>query len=198
MPEKPAQEHDPDLTSPDPRLQRMCSGDRSAAASLMGEYQDLLRRRFRRRLGRAMRRIVDSQELISTVTRRLDVMVKQGTVGASSERQWWALVFRIGDHALADKARILARLERVEGPDSELAQQWRCRFARAERRQPEGMELELDAMLRLLSDPLDREILTMWLMGRDHISIAQELGETPEFVRKRWERIRKQLAASDI
>lgn len=143
-----------------------------------------------------MRRLCDSQELVSTIARRFDKLVLNGSVEAESERQLWALIFTIGDNALADKSRILAHLERVEGPDSEIAREWRLRFARAERAGEDGMEGELDQMLRVLDQSTDRQILTMWLMGIEHALIASELNLEPANVRKRWERIKSELRAS--
>lgn len=179
-------------------VNRIREGDREAAARFITENEGIIRRRFRHRLGRAARRLVDSQDLVSTIARRLDQMVRAGAARVETQGHLWSLIFRIGERAAADKGRIMARLERVEGPDSELAYEWRCRFARAERRERGGMEIELDAMLRTLADPMDREILTMWLMGQSFVAIAQEMGLAPEMVRKRWERIRSTLRTGFI
>lgn len=176
-------------------LSQIRTGDRDAAAHFLTQNQAMIRRRYRQKLGRAMRRLCDSQELVSTIARRLDKMVSDKAVTAESERQLWALIFTIGDHALADKSRIISRLERVEGPDSDIAREWRLRFARAERTREDGMEAELDAMLGQLDDSEDRQILTMWLMGIEHPVIAAELSIEPAAVRKRWERIRTRLRA---
>lgn len=177
-------------------IDRIRTGDRNAAAEFLTQNEALIRRRYRQKMGRAMRRLCDSQELVSTIARRFDKMVSDGEVRAASENQLWALIFTIGDHALADKARILQHLERVEGPDSDVAQEWRLRFARAERSSPDGMEGELDRMLRSLEEPLDRQILTMWLMGIELQVIADELSMEAAAVRKRWERIRSRLRIS--
>lgn len=174
-------------------VSRIRAGDRGAAAKFLLEHEGLIRRRYRQRLGRAMRRLVDSQDLFSTIARRLDAMIRTGSVLALNERQMWALVFRIGDNALVDKTRVMQRLDKVEGPDSDLAYEWRCRLARAERSAPGGAETEIDSMLARLDDRVDRQILSQWLVGTDHATIAQELEMTPDAVRKRWERIRTRL-----
>ncbi|MBX3389313.1 MAG: hypothetical protein KF691_07635 [Phycisphaeraceae bacterium] len=184
------------VSGPGDPLDRIRTGDRDAAAEFLTRNEALIRRRYRQKMGRAMRRLCDSQELVSTIARRFDKMVSDGEVRAASERQLWALIFSIGDHALADKGRILQHLERVEGPDSDVAREWRIRFARAERSGPDGMEGELDSMLRSLEEPIDRQILTMWLMGIEQQVIASELSMEPAAVRKRWERIRSRLRVS--
>lgn len=177
-------------------LDRIRTGDREAAAAFLTKNEALIRRRYRQKMGRAMRRLCDSQELVSTIARRFDKMVSDGAVHAASENQLWTLIFSIGDHALADKGRILQHLERVEGPDSDIAREWRIRFARAERSAPDGMEGELDSMLRSLDDPIDRQILTMWLMGIELRHIAADLSIESAAARKRWERIRAKLRVS--
>lgn len=182
----------PVLGPPD-LLTQIRGGDRGAAAAFLVEHEGLIRRRYRQRLGRAVRRLVDSQDLMSTIARRFDRFVSQGDVAAVSEAQLWALIFRIGDNALAGKARVMARLERVEGPDSEVANQWRIRLSRSERQHPDGWAEELDAMLQSLDDPTDRQILSLWLAGEEHAAIALELHSTPAAIRKRWERIKAKL-----
>ncbi len=177
---------------------RIRGGDRSAAAAFLVQHEGQIRRRYRQRLGRAMRRMVDSQDLFSTIARRLDTLVRTGEVLALNERQMWALVFKIGDNALIDKARVMQRLERVEGPDSDVAYEWRCRLARAERAIPGGAESEIDGMLSRLDDRVDRQILSHWLLGTDHAAIAEELEMTTDAVRKRWERIRSHLRSVSV
>ena len=48
-------------------------------------------------------------------------------------------------------------------------------------------------MLQSLGDRLDRQILSLWLMGRGSASIAAAVDMEPATVRKRWERIRGQI-----
>jgi RNA polymerase sigma factor (sigma-70 family) len=176
-------------------LARIRGGDRHAAAAFVMENQDFIRRRYRQRLGLRLRRLIDSQDLVSTIARRLDACVLGKGVVAKDEAQLWALIFRIGDNALIDRRRVLARLEQVEGPDSEIAREWRCRMARAERARPDGALMEVDRMLRLLASEVDRQILSLWLAGLEHNQIAEELGLSPTNVRQHWARICARLRA---
>lgn len=179
-------------------IARIRQGDRHAAAAFVLEHQGLIRRRYRQRLGFRLRRLLDSQDLVSTIVRRLDACVMGRGVRAEDEAQLWALIFRIGDNALIDRRRVLARLDRVEGPDSEIAREWRCRMARAERAQPDGTLLEIDRMLRMLPSEIDRRILTLWLGGLEHNEIAAEIGLTHAAVRQRWARLCARLRASPV
>jgi hypothetical protein len=53
--------------------------------------------------------------------------------------------------------------------------------------------MEIDRVFQCLGDRLDRQILSLWLMGRGAASIAAAVDMEPASVRKRWERIRCQL-----
>jgi DNA-directed RNA polymerase specialized sigma24 family protein len=162
----------------------------------MVEYGPLLRRRVRGKLGAAMRRLFDSQEILSTVGRRLDRYVRVGGLEADSPGQLLQLVFRMAEGAVIDKVRVFQRLERVEGEDSQFAQQVSSRLQDAESDQSDGAVLSLDGALRTLTSDIDRQILTMWLNGIQHSVIAWDLGMTPAAVRQRWKTIRDRLKES--
>lgn len=170
-------------------LLKIQDGDRNAAAQFIASNSPLIRRRFRHKLGRAMRRVFDSQELISTVSRRLDRLVRQGMVRAVNERQLWSLVFDIAEHAVIDKSRTLKRLERVESGDSPFAEMLRSCLL-TEEEAPRLDHVELGDLFESLADPVDREILAMWLNGTSHLVAAQLLDIPHATVRKRWERIK--------
>lgn len=175
---------------------RMRAGDRDAAGEFMVEYGPLIRRRVRGKLGAAMRRLFDSQEILSTVGRRLDRYVRVGRLEAESPGQLLQLVFRMAEGAVVDKVRVFQRLERTEGEDSHFAQQFGSRLHDADNDQLDGAVLSLDNALRALTNDVDRQILTMWLNGTQHSVIAWDLGMTPAAVRQRWKTIRDHLKES--
>jgi DNA-directed RNA polymerase specialized sigma24 family protein len=177
-------------------VRRMRSGDRQAAAEFMVEYGPLLRRRVRGKLGAAMRRLFDSQEILSTVGRRLDRYVRVGGLEAESPGQLLQLVFRMAEGAVVDKVRVFKRLERVEGEDSQFAQRISSRLHDADADTPDGAVINLDAAMRSLTSDIDRQILSMWLNGTQHSVIAWDLGMTPAAVRQRWKTIRDRLKES--
>jgi len=174
-------------------LDRVRGGDREASAEFISRYGPRIRRRVRGKLSPAMRRLFDSQEILATVARRLDQMVASGRLHAVSDGQVWSLVFTIADRSLIEKARLFRTLQAKEGEDSPLALSILRRLKRAEQRDPEGPEIEIDKVLLSLGDRLDRQILGLWLMGRGATSIAAAVDMEPASVRKRWERIRGQL-----
>lgn len=175
---------------------RMRSGDREAVGLFVEAYGPFVRRRVRGKLGPSMRRLFDSQEILSTLSRRLDRYVRSGRLQASTEPQLWALVFKMVDAALIDKVRIIRRLRHAEGEDSEFARTWLSRIDRAARSTSpdgDGVELEIDAALRLLPNAVDRQILSLWLMGNSHRVIGGYLGISADATRQRWQAIRERL-----
>ncbi len=174
-------------------LDRMRAGDRQAAATFLSRFGARIHRRVSGKLGSAMRRLFDSQEIMSTVARRLDQFVRAGRVEAGSIGELWSLVVQIADHSLAEKARVFRALERREGEDGPFADLVRQRMRAAEIRASDGPEIEVDRALRHLSDPCDREILSLWLTGHSHVQTAELMGMAPTAIRKRWQGIREQL-----
>lgn len=175
-------------------LARLRAGDREAAATFIQQYGPMVRRRVRGKLGAAMRRLFDSQDILSTVSRRLDRYVHSGRVRAVTEAELWKLVFRMVDAALIDKVRLVKRLQRTERDDSEFAGILLQRLERAEGSDREGMELELDRVFAALPDPIDRQILSLWLRGHKHTMIAPLVNLSHDATRQRWRAIRLRLA----
>lgn len=172
---------------------RMREGDRHAVADFVTLYGPFVRRRVRGKLGPAMRRLFDSQEILSTLSRRLDRYVRSGRVEAATEPQLWALVFRMVDAALVDKVRIIRRLRHVEGEDTDFARSLLTRLDEAGRANDEGVELTVDAALGILPNATDRQILSLWLMGHSHRVIAEYVGLSYDATRQRWQSIRERL-----
>jgi DNA-directed RNA polymerase specialized sigma24 family protein len=177
----------------DKLVARIRLGDRHASAEFMARYGPLIRRRIGGKLGGKLRRLFDSQELLSTVGRRLDRYVLAGRVRAESAGQMFNLIFRMADAAMIDKSRVMKRLNRAEGEDSPFTRAFLNRIEEAERRAPDGAESQIDAAFRSLPDPIDREILALWLQGKHHSVIAVHIGLSPAAVRKRWQMIRERL-----
>ena len=177
----------------DSLLWRMQAGDREAAAQFLLQYGSRIRRRIRGKLGPAIRKLFDSMDILSTIGRRLDLYVMSGRLDVATEAQLWSLLFKMADHAMVDKTRIFNSLQAIEGEDGEFAHDFARRLRQADRAHTSGAELELDKCLRLLTDPIDRQILSMWLVGQPYASIAEMLDISVDLVRKRWERIKSHL-----
>ena len=174
-------------------LRKMWAGDRGAAAVFVTRYGSQIRRRIRGKLSPAMRRIYDSQEILSTLGRRLDQFVRSGKLEAANEQQLWALVFRMANNAVIDKARVFRRLQQVEDEDGVFAQELSRHLRQALHTRTEGVDIEVDRALNVLPDRTDREILSLWLVGTHHTAIAEHLDLSATAVRKRWQKIKWKL-----
>lgn len=174
-------------------LARMRAGDREAVSEFITHFGELIKRRVRGKLGKGMRRIFDSQEILSTVSRRLDQYVCKGKLQAQDQPQLWSLLTRMIDAALVDKIRVYKRLHAVEQEDSDFARRLLVRMRDGEARSPDGAELELSSAFQCLQSDVDREVLALWLNDVPHTQIAEQLDCTPAAIRQRWQSIRNRL-----
>lgn len=174
-------------------LARLRGGDRLAAGEFITRYGPMVRRRVRGKLGASMRRLFDSQDILSTVSRRLDRYVASGRVRAVSEAELWKLVFRMVDAAMIDKLRLVKRLKRGERDDPELARLLLTRIEDADPSEEDAAAMSLDRAFASLTDPMDRQLLSLWLRGHRHTVIASILGLSHDVTRQRWHTIRLRL-----
>lgn len=176
--------------STDLLLARIAEGDHDAAAEFVRSHEALIRRRMRHKLGSALRRTVDSEDLVSTLSRRLYVYMSSTRIEARSTEQLLALLMTIAQRSVNDKLRVLRRAERESEPDVRLAALLRQGGPDAG---PGPNSPGVDELLDRLESDTDREITRLWLRGMDHAEIGVALGISHTSVRKRWERIRAKL-----
>lgn len=184
---------DPRFLDAEALLERMRRGERAAAADFMNRFGSRLLRRVRTKLSQPMRRVFDSQDILSTLARRLDRFVSSGRLEAATEGQLWSLLQRMAEHAVVDKARVFRRLQSVETEDSGFARAMLARLRGLERKSEDAPEIEIDRAMRSLRDPKDQTILTLWLMGTPHATTAEQVGLSAAAVRQRWVSIRSRL-----
>lgn len=171
----------------------MRRGDREASAEFLMAYGPLIRRRFRSRLGRALRQVFDTDDLFSTIARRLDEIVLARRLTASTIDELWSLIGKIAHNKLADQALIAERDRRV------------VRRIVEQRPTPPGDPAEVldrrEEARRVLSwstgqlRAMDRDFLLLRLASRTCGEIARLLGMAAPSARKRWLRIKGTLSA---
>ncbi len=174
-------------------FERVSEGDRDAAAEFALKYGPLIQRRVRGKLAPSMRRIFDSQELISTVLRRLDVFVATGKIQVSNADELKGLIMKIAQNAVIDKVRILKQLESVEGENAPIAQALLHESQSEDGPDEMLLDRALERAVAALDDDTDQTILCMWLSGSSSAMMADRLGMNPGSVRMRWNRIRAKL-----
>jgi len=174
---------------------RMGQGDREALAQFLKSYGPLIRRRVRGKLRASMRRLFDSQDILSTLSRRLDAYVRDRKFVAKSEDEFWSMIFKVAHNSVAEKGRTVEALRRKEGEESGFASFVLARLGAEEsaRETSNAHGLELEDILDLLPDDRDKTITRMWATGWNHVQIAAHLGLNDTVVRQRWHRIREGL-----
>lgn len=172
-------------------VDRIRAGDRDALALFLERYGERIRARLRLRLSPSVRRLADSQDMLSTVARRLDRFVKDGRIRASGADELWSLVMTTAHNAILEKHRLVRRLQRVEGPDAS----WARPLISSLRDEPGAAPLDplIGQALDALSSDTDRAILSRWLAGHTLASSGASLGLTPEATRQRWRSMRLTL-----
>src|SRR4051812_10513421 len=175
-------------TADEELLGRIRAGDRSAVAEFIRGHEPLIRRRFRHKLGAVLRRGVGSEDLVSTLSRRLDAYMAMGRLSATTQDQLWALVLRVAERSIMDKLR---DLQRSPGPGPVGATEVVVSRERLE-------ELALEARtgwnpeeIMQLIPVQDREIARGWLKGLDSKVIGDQVGMSADAVRQKWLRIKR-------
>lgn len=172
-------------------VQRLRTGDSEAVGEFLEEYGPVVRAHFRRKIGPRMRRLVDSQDLLSTILRRLCQRMRGTGIRAENHRQFWALVYRIGNDALIDRIQVISRLRELESGGSHFASSMADRLITEGPDADREFATQLGRILDRIESPLDREILVLWLHGHSLLDSGEMLGLTPAAVRKRWQRLRE-------
>ncbi len=181
----------PDAPSPpsaDELLRRMRSGDREASGAFVVHFGELIRLRVRDKLSAPLRRVVDSEDVLSTVARRLDELVYDRRLRAETDRELWSLVMRITKNVVSENVRMKDRHQRAAAAAREIG------ALRGENGAPDAEAVDVGRWaLESLEDGVDRTILRGRLSGAAHREIAASLGATPASVRMRWGRIVRAL-----
>src|SRR5690606_17681716 len=95
---------------------------RQAAAEFLVRHQSLIRRRLRRKLTVSARRLFDSEDLFSTVARRIDQEVERDRLDVASEHELWSLIRKIGENCITDRIRDDAAWQAAQGPLAQVLQ----------------------------------------------------------------------------
>jgi RNA polymerase sigma factor (sigma-70 family) len=174
-------------------IDRIARGDQQAAAEFIRSHQGLIRRRLRHKLGAALRRTTDSEDLVSTLSRRLHAYMATSKIQARTTEQLLGLIMTMAQRSITDKLRALRKAERAHGPEARASAAIRQGDDEARR---SAEPRSADKVIASLDSELDREIARMAARGMDHAKIATALGISHSAVRKRWERLKAKLRRS--
>lgn len=166
--------------------------DREELAAFVLEHSERVRAIARRKLRPSTRGAFGSDDVLSTVLRRLDALAAGGLVRAESEAQLWALVRSIAENVSLQRERLLESTLNRSGEDAVFWSQVHKDFRRNST-DDEGAFVRLYELLMTLHDPDQRQLFMFRLRGVSHKVIAQYLDTTPDAIRQRWHSVAKQL-----
>ena len=190
------------MSQPDPKLESLINGKaagadsppiREAVAAYILEHGDRIRAIARRKLTLNTRRVFDSEEILSSVLRRLDGMAARGTLRPRSEAELWALIEAIAKNTAVSRTRLIERMQNLVTEEGDYAY-FLIRGLNACATDDEATLL-VHRMLLSIPDASDRQITALILRGAAHRAIAGLLGITEEHSRQRWKRVREDLVA---
>jgi len=170
-------------------------GDERAVAELVRRYEHTVLRSVRSRLGKSMRRTLDSMDLVQSVHRSLIIGLKNERFQVTSSAQLIALAAVMVQRKVARHWRSLKRLPTTDLEDTPddgampLAQ-----IANAEPSPAETASAS-DLLEQFLSqlDDFDRRLVRLRLDGHSSVETATILGRDSAFIRMRWARLRQKL-----
>lgn len=168
--------------------------DRDELASFVLRNKARIEAIARRKLRPAARTSYGSEDVLSTVLRRLDALAERGLVRAQSEAQLWALINSIAENVSLHRSRLLESLRVRSGDDADF---WQAMHAdMRQTREDEDAFVRIYELLAMLDDQDQRQMFMMRLRGAGHRVIAQHLGISEDAARQRWSLIVRRLRIS--
>ncbi|MEM9083723.1 MAG: hypothetical protein AAGB34_09015 [Planctomycetota bacterium] len=175
--------------SDDELLLLIRNGDRDAAAEFILRHRLYLIRRIRGMLSQSARSLSETEDVFSSVARRLDRAVMNESINAENVDQLLAYLFRTSDntcHTLWRKGRRGTRAS-----------------AKVHQSEFEGIETEDQSELietiekhSKAGDYIDESMLQLRARGYTFTRIANALSLSPDLIRQRWHRMRKRIRDS--
>lgn len=163
---------------------------RKELAEYLDQHRDEIRQAVRKKLNRVTRVVCDSEEIASSVIRRLDELAHEGRLRPANDTELWGLI-----HTIAVNAAITAtRKESLRGflrtdidPD-----QITCRYTRDEPLDEDDRGA-LESAAFQLKDSTDRQMVLMRIRGASHKVIAATLGISHDAARQRWSQVVRRM-----
>lgn len=138
----------------------------------------------RTKLTRSTRAVFDSEDVLSSVIRRLDGLAHRGKLRLDSEEELWALIVTIAKNDATSKTRLIERARDLLNDDATFATLLLQRAQTCqEDMDADNLILEMAASIKA---PDARQAFLLRVRGATHRAIASALGITEETSRQRW------------
>lgn len=166
---------------------------RAELAAFLLERADEIRAVARRKLTTVARCSFDSEDVLSSVVRRMDKLFHDGRLHVTTRDELWRLVQAVAGNRAVSFTRLRERMAQLSEEDGPYAQHLASSFA--------ACTCDDEALLTLyqlaakLAQPADRQLFLLRARGANHRAAAAVLGVSEEAARQRWTSIRRQLSA---
>lgn len=158
--------------------------DRESVARFVLQHADQIRSIARRNLTQHALTCVGSDDILSSVLRRVDEMSAESVLRPISDGELWRLIESITIHTAVSYTRSIERAVAFMSDEGSYAQAFRQRL-KAAPDESEAIELVQQMVRRLRQDDA-HHMFVLRARGASHEVIAEFLGISPEAARKRW------------
>jgi DNA-directed RNA polymerase specialized sigma24 family protein len=162
---------------------------RMLAARLIERDRSQLEAQIHAMLMPQARRLVDTEEIISTALRRVDEAILEERIDVQNERQFFGYVNGVLRVTMLEKARRGGTLTSRERIAARLRDQLTDGSGEVISLLPE----DLIEVGNRIPDSIDREIVLLRGRNFSFKQIAEQTGLSPEAARKRWQTVRERL-----
>lgn len=170
-------------------------GDTPALRELLAEYvlanEGLIRQQARRKLAAWSRQSQDSEDVLSSVLRRVDLLAAQGRFWANDANDIMALILTVTRNTAVTKVRLATQAKRLLADGGKYMTALREHVNRCQG--DDEAAILVSRMLLSLDNADQRQYLELRLRGATHRAAAQVLGISDEAARQRWGVIVKNL-----
>lgn len=174
------------------RDERGDSPARAALARFILENEAKVRAIARRKLP-SNQGVFDSEDVVSSVLRRLDTMAQSGVFAPRSAEELWGLIKAIACRTAVDRRRLIERARNFLTEDGPYAYELLKRL-NASPTDDDALMLVLRIMMSI-KNQTDRQLFALLHRGASHRAIAAALNlPSEEASRQRWCALRRDLA----
>jgi hypothetical protein len=164
---------------------------RRAVARFVLEHGDQIRALARRKLSGPARTVYDSEDVLSSVLRRMDNLARLGRLRSDSEAELMALIATIAANAALSKTKLLERARAQLAEDGAYARELLSRLdGCGDDDEATLLVLRIEASIK---DQTDRQVFSLMLKGASHKAIGDLLGFSADASKQRWMKIRREL-----
>jgi DNA-directed RNA polymerase specialized sigma24 family protein len=169
---------------------RACQGDQEALAALHSALEEKLRKAARWRLGRVMRRYLDSMDIVQSAQKSLLICIRKGKYDIPDEEKLTALAMRILHRKVNRKWRKVQQDLKLQG---EIVNNTTSPPGASDGavEAVENREL-IDHILKYMSKT-EKDLFQLYRQHHTITAAANVLGLTPAYARVLWGRMKARL-----